>query len=220
MDPGNDSRTYTYRKVMKPMLERKRRARINRCLEELKELMSEEGDVSKLEKADVLEMTVRHLHTLQQRGEIALPPGALSAVSEHEHRSWRTYLDGYGTCAAAACCYLRGVDEGATRNLHDHLQVAAQRRSMQVAPYAQDRNMAYPQSPPTPIEQYPAPTSPMSAMEIAYAQYVAQSQQQGAHLAPQVDRRQTMERLRNRILQRRKGRNGSDNPTKSMWRPW
>uniref|UniRef100_T1HTH6 BHLH domain-containing protein n=2 Tax=Rhodnius prolixus TaxID=13249 RepID=T1HTH6_RHOPR len=33
------SRTYQYRKVMKPMLERKRRARINRCLDELKELM-------------------------------------------------------------------------------------------------------------------------------------------------------------------------------------
>lgn len=34
------SRTYQYRKVMKPMLERKRRARINRCLDELKDLMT------------------------------------------------------------------------------------------------------------------------------------------------------------------------------------
>lgn len=34
------SRTYQYRKVMKPMLERKRRARINRCLDELKDLMA------------------------------------------------------------------------------------------------------------------------------------------------------------------------------------
>lgn len=34
------SRTYQYRKVMKPMLERKRRARINRCLDELKEIMT------------------------------------------------------------------------------------------------------------------------------------------------------------------------------------
>lgn len=34
------SRTYQYRKVMKPMLERKRRARINHCLDELKELMT------------------------------------------------------------------------------------------------------------------------------------------------------------------------------------
>lgn len=33
------SRTHQYRKVMKPLLERKRRARINRCLDELKDLM-------------------------------------------------------------------------------------------------------------------------------------------------------------------------------------
>ncbi|BES92019.1 enhancer of split [Nesidiocoris tenuis] len=64
------SRTYQYRKVMKPMLERKRRARINRCLDELKELMvtalqSEGENVSKLEKADILELTVRHLQSLR-----------------------------------------------------------------------------------------------------------------------------------------------------------
>lgn len=72
------SRTYQYRKVMKPMLERKRRARINRCLDELKELMvtalqSEGENVSKLEKADILELTVRHLHNLKRQHQLALP---------------------------------------------------------------------------------------------------------------------------------------------------
>ena len=33
------SRTHQYRKIMKPLLERKRRARINSCLDELKDLM-------------------------------------------------------------------------------------------------------------------------------------------------------------------------------------
>lgn len=70
------SRTYQYRKVMKPMLERKRRARINRCLDELKELMvaalqSEGENVSKLEKADILEMTVSHLHKLRRQQRLA-----------------------------------------------------------------------------------------------------------------------------------------------------
>ncbi|XP_044759046.1 enhancer of split mbeta protein-like [Coccinella septempunctata] len=73
------SRTYQYRKVMKPMLERKRRARINRCLDELKELMvtalqSEGENVSKLEKADILELTVRHLHTLKRQHQLILSP--------------------------------------------------------------------------------------------------------------------------------------------------
>lgn len=45
------SRTYQYRKVMKPMLERKRRARINRCLDELKELMT-----------SALQTVIIHLH--------------------------------------------------------------------------------------------------------------------------------------------------------------
>lgn len=73
------SRTYQYRKVMKPMLERKRRARINRCLDELKELMvtalqSEGENVSKLEKADILELTVRHLNKLKRQQRLAASP--------------------------------------------------------------------------------------------------------------------------------------------------
>lgn len=73
------SRTYQYRKVMKPMLERKRRARINRCLDELKELMvsalqAEGENVAKLEKADILELTVRHLHTLRRQGRLTVGP--------------------------------------------------------------------------------------------------------------------------------------------------
>ena len=33
------SRTHQYRKVMKPLLERKRRARINQCLDDIKDLL-------------------------------------------------------------------------------------------------------------------------------------------------------------------------------------
>jgi hairy and enhancer of split, invertebrate len=73
------SRTYQYRKVMKPMLERKRRARINRCLDELKDLMvtalqAEGENVSKLEKADILELTVRHLHKLKRQQRLIANP--------------------------------------------------------------------------------------------------------------------------------------------------
>ena len=38
------SRTHTYKKITKPLLERKRRARINKCLDELKDIMT--GDFS------------------------------------------------------------------------------------------------------------------------------------------------------------------------------
>ncbi|XP_071542908.1 enhancer of split mgamma protein-like [Panulirus ornatus] len=73
------SRTDQYKRVMKPMLERKRRARINRCLDELRDLLvaalQAEGEtVTRLEKADILELTVRHVRRLNQRRCLTLPP--------------------------------------------------------------------------------------------------------------------------------------------------
>merc|ERR1712111_235181 len=70
------SRTHQYRKVMKPLLERKRRARINQSLDELKDLMvfalqSEGESITKLEKADVLELTVKHLRKLKRQQMLA-----------------------------------------------------------------------------------------------------------------------------------------------------
>jgi hairy-and-enhancer-of-split protein len=74
------SRTHQYRKVMKPLLERKRRARINKCLDDLKDLMvhalqSEGESITKLEKADVLELTVRHLQKLKRQQQLQVNPG-------------------------------------------------------------------------------------------------------------------------------------------------
>ena len=53
------SKTMQYKKITKPLLERKRRARMNRCYDDLKDIMtgclhSEGENISKLEKADIL----------------------------------------------------------------------------------------------------------------------------------------------------------------------
>ncbi|XP_035856988.1 hairy-related 8.2 isoform X2 [Sander lucioperca] len=57
------------RKLRKPLIERKRRERINNCLDQLKETVigAFRIDQSKLEKADILEMTVKHLENIQSR---------------------------------------------------------------------------------------------------------------------------------------------------------
>merc|ERR1711920_223143 len=78
------SKTHTYRKVMKPLIERKRRARINSCLDELKDLMvfalqAEGESISKLEKADVLELTVNHLRKLKRQQMLSLNPALASS---------------------------------------------------------------------------------------------------------------------------------------------
>ncbi|XP_015607468.1 enhancer of split mbeta protein [Cephus cinctus] len=96
------SRTYQYRKVMKPMLERKRRARINRCLDELKDLMvtalqAEGENVAKLEKADILELTVRHLHTLRAARRLTLTP-----ESSYADR----FREGFTQCAQEVSTFL------------------------------------------------------------------------------------------------------------------
>ena len=78
------SRTNRYRKVMKPLLERKRRARINKCLDEIKDIMvntlqAEGESITKLEKADVLELTVKHLRKLKRKNALGLTPQATYA---------------------------------------------------------------------------------------------------------------------------------------------
>ncbi|XP_031630093.1 enhancer of split m3 protein-like [Contarinia nasturtii] len=111
------SRTYQYRKVMKPMLERKRRARINRCLDELKELMTNalqtEGEnVAKLEKADILELTVRHLHTLRRQN-------ILGVRSENSYAE--KFKAGFRHCAAEVSNFLNVVDQETSVPIIKHL---------------------------------------------------------------------------------------------------
>ncbi|XP_072266478.1 transcription cofactor HES-6-like [Pyxicephalus adspersus] len=67
-DPLKPSSAKQERKLRKPLIERKRRERINSCLEQLKEtvIRAFHLDQSKLEKADILEMTVRHLENIQR----------------------------------------------------------------------------------------------------------------------------------------------------------
>ena len=98
------SRTHQYRKVMKPLLERKRRARINKYLDEMKDLMmstfeSEGESVNKLEKADVLELTVRHLQKLKHQQLLHLNP----TLNQDRFRS------GYTACANEVSRFLSSV---------------------------------------------------------------------------------------------------------------
>ena len=111
LDPG--SAQYQYRKVMKPLLERKRRARINGCLDELKELMEYLGAeqqqgghrMHRLEKADVLEVTVNHLRQLKASGRLSTE-GAESLSGSSTFRS------GYSACAAEVASFICAPGSG------------------------------------------------------------------------------------------------------------
>lgn len=70
----NEGHCNGLRKIRKPLMEKKRRARINDSLEKLKQIllkntvaMTYGSRPTKLEKADILEMTVRYLQILQSQ---------------------------------------------------------------------------------------------------------------------------------------------------------
>ncbi|XP_045774904.1 class E basic helix-loop-helix protein 40-like [Maniola jurtina] len=127
-EPAPLSKTAKYKKITKPLLERKRRARINRCLDELKDLMVgaleiDDDNLSKLEKADILELTVNHLTKLHRPKDPLLEAKKFQA--------------GFGQCAAEACRFIMSVpdlDSKVSQNLVGHLSrlITSQPLSIQV----------------------------------------------------------------------------------------
>ncbi|XP_015233242.1 PREDICTED: transcription factor HES-3 [Cyprinodon variegatus] len=91
-------------KVSKPLMEKKRRARINQCLDELKSLLESYYSSSirkrKLEKADILELTVTHLRNLQKIQNASV--GASEC---------RDYQLGFRSCLVNANEYLLLADQ-------------------------------------------------------------------------------------------------------------
>ncbi|XP_074831189.1 transcription factor HES-4 isoform X2 [Natator depressus] len=75
--PDKPKSASEHRKSSKPIMEKRRRARINESLGQLKTLIldalkKDSSRHSKLEKADILEMTVKHLRNLQRAQMTAL----------------------------------------------------------------------------------------------------------------------------------------------------
>ncbi|XP_075363525.1 uncharacterized protein LOC142412352 isoform X2 [Mycteria americana] len=61
------------RKTRKPLVEKKRRARINESLQELRLLLADSEFQAKLENAEVLELTVRRVQAVLERRSLAAP---------------------------------------------------------------------------------------------------------------------------------------------------
>ncbi|XP_004462559.1 transcription factor HES-4 [Dasypus novemcinctus] len=96
-----------HRKSSKPVMEKRRRARINDSLAQLKTLIldalrKESSRHSKLEKADILEMTVRHLQSLR-RVQVTAALNADPAVLGK-------YRAGFNECLAEVNRFLAGCE--------------------------------------------------------------------------------------------------------------
>uniref|UniRef100_A0A5F7ZY98 Hes family bHLH transcription factor 2 n=1 Tax=Macaca mulatta TaxID=9544 RepID=A0A5F7ZY98_MACMU len=103
---------------LKPLLEKRRRARINQSLSQLKGLIlpllgRENSNCSKLEKADVLEMTVRFL---QELPALSWPTAAPVPCD--------SYREGYSACVARLARVLpacRVLEPAVSARLLEHL---------------------------------------------------------------------------------------------------
>ena len=74
---GSGDMALLNRKFAKTCVEKKRRDRINRCLDELKDLMSQSEDKAKyqkMEKAEILEMAVTYMRSMKQTGNTMATP--------------------------------------------------------------------------------------------------------------------------------------------------
>ncbi|CAL4106653.1 unnamed protein product [Meganyctiphanes norvegica] len=104
------------RRSNKPQMERRRRERINQCLNELKSLVltAQKKDPSrynKLEKADILEMTVRHVQTMH-------------CQKSHSPRHPDKYNAGYSRCATEVTKFLEsvsGIPEDLRKRITSHI---------------------------------------------------------------------------------------------------
>uniref|UniRef100_A0A8D0HRH8 Hes family bHLH transcription factor 4 n=1 Tax=Sphenodon punctatus TaxID=8508 RepID=A0A8D0HRH8_SPHPU len=143
--PANSSQTpdkpksaNEHRKSSKPIMEKRRRARINESLGQLKTLIldalkKDSSRHSKLEKADILEMTVKHLRNLQR----AQMTAALSA----DPTVLGKYRAGFNECMNEVTRFLstcEGVNTDVRSRLLGHLSACL----------GQIVAMNYPQPPP------------------------------------------------------------------------
>ncbi|XP_032903888.1 transcription factor HES-3 [Amblyraja radiata] len=116
------TQTCGHRKISKPLMEKKRRARINECLEQLKSLLEDHYSNNirkrKLEKADILELTVKHLRDLQSSRQGAVRMSRDGAAQ---------YQAGFRSCLNAVSQYLlrsKGTEEHLRLGVLNHLVTA------------------------------------------------------------------------------------------------
>ncbi|XP_033170915.1 enhancer of split mgamma protein [Drosophila mauritiana] len=105
---NSKSRSHQYRDVFKPMIEKKRRSRINRCLEYMKELLLEVSHLdaetmAKMDMADVLELAVHHL----TKKNCPVAPHTTAPTSREYQSPIDCYWSGFRECILEVSQFLQ-----------------------------------------------------------------------------------------------------------------
>ncbi|XP_038624159.1 transcription factor HES-7 [Tachyglossus aculeatus] len=166
-------------KMLKPLIEKRRRDRINRSLEELRLLLLERTRDQnlrnpKLEKAEILEFAVGYL---RQRSR-AEPLGASARPAQDPETLSSCYLSGFRECLLRMVTYIQDSSPSARgqllTTLHGYLHPKAQRPEPTRDPRAQlDPTAPSPHSacsPPSTPRRDPADRAPNTGLGPAHRQ--------------------------------------------------
>ncbi|XP_069162996.1 transcription factor HES-4-B-like [Procambarus clarkii] len=164
---SNMADTQKTRRSNKPLMERRRRERINHCLNELKNLVltaqrKDPTRYNKLEKADILEMTVRHVEALH-RQETSTSSRHLNADSSAKYRA------GFTQCAAEVSRFLASLN-GLPSDLHarvlSHLSSSASAEPSAVKTEAEVACVATAKMSPQQQQQQQAPQGSLAGVPL------------------------------------------------------
>lgn len=122
----------------KPLVERKRRERINQSLDQMKELVLQSlnkntAEYSKMEKADILEMTVGFLRDFQRQQCVRQS----ASSTQNRETVASNYQAGYSECLSEVGRYLqssRTVNPNTKLHLLDHLATNVSPRQHNTSP--------------------------------------------------------------------------------------
>ncbi|CAL1281153.1 unnamed protein product [Larinioides sclopetarius] len=162
---SNDSCQMLNRKRRRGIIEKRRRDRINNSLSELRRLVPaafEKQGSAKLEKAEILQLTVDHLKMLHSKG--------FDALSFDPHKFAMDYHSiGFRECASEVARYLvaiEGLDlqDPLRVRLMSHLQCYSAQRELSLKTSVQhpwNPSTFGASLPPAPTPQYPGPSASM-----------------------------------------------------------
>nr|AAQ93670.1 hairy D protein [Branchiostoma floridae] len=159
------------RKSSKPIMEKRRRARINESLTELKTLILEalnkdSSRHSKLEKADILEMTVKHLRNLQRQ--------QMAAAVSTDPSLLGKYRSGFSECmteVSRVMGSMDGVDGQVKQRLINHLATHQPATNvMSSGVYAGVHPSAFPHVQPVQVQVPASASVPMQRVQLSPTQ--------------------------------------------------
>ncbi|XP_038078162.1 protein deadpan-like [Patiria miniata] len=207
IDTSNKPKMHEGRKSSKPLMEKRRRARINDSLGQLKTLILEATNKdssrhSKLEKADILEMTVKYLRNMQRQ--------QMSAAMNGDPNLLNRYRLGYSECISEVSRFLTGSSESNVEvqtNLIGHLAnccspqqqgAAGQQKQQQQQQQQQQQVQASQQQQQQQVTYAPAATISQAAtvptsIPTSVVQSLQQQQQQQAQLQHQQQQHQQLQ---------------------------